>query len=36
LQRCIAKHATDPEYNLAAYQQSTPEEKAEQTQEKEV
>jgi hypothetical protein len=32
----LAKYATNPGYNLVAYQQMTPEEKAEKTQDKDV
>ncbi len=32
----MVKYATNPEYNLVAYQQMTPEEKAEKMQDKEV
>jgi hypothetical protein len=32
----LAKYATNPEYDLVAYQQMTPEEKAEKMQDKDV
>ncbi len=32
----MGKHAMNPEYNVVAFQQMTPEEKAEKNQEKEV